>query len=224
MHQRKLAAKPRRNLTPEQRAKDHRYNLCKCGRYKGRASLMCWFCRTNRNRTEVSEKPFYIDNKPCRYIALTHGHVAIVSEHRYNDLSRLSWYPVKGKHTFYAAAYDPNGRTYTMMHNAVTGTKGVDHKNGNGLDNRDDNLRACTQSQNNGNSRPRVKNLCGFKGVKYRPESRLHWEARIGFEGKSTIIGNFATAEEAAKAYDRTAVKVFGQFARLNFTKPKCAH
>lgn len=43
------------------------------------------------------------------------------------------------------------------------------------------------------------------------------WYAYITFEGKRTHIGAFATAEEAAKAYDAEAIKLFGEFAQLNF-------
>ncbi|MEN6337259.1 MAG: AP2 domain-containing protein [Phycisphaerales bacterium] len=55
-----------------------------------------------------------------------------------------------------------------------------------------------------------------FKGVWF--EKRVgKWRATIHIKGKSIWIGHFATEEEAARAYDRRAVELFGEFARLNF-------
>jgi hypothetical protein len=88
----------------------------------------------------------------------------------------------------------------------------VDHINGDTLDNRRENIRLATASQNLCNRRPFGKS--GFKGVH---RTRTAWLARIGFDGKSLHLGSFQTAEEAAKAYDAKAKERYGEFARLNF-------
>ncbi len=96
----------------------------------------------------------------------------------------------------------------------------VDHANGDALDNRRSNLRICTASQNNQNSRRRGDNTSGFKGVTHRASlPRRPWVAKVHVDGRQIFVGYFATAEEAARAYDRAAIAHYGEFARLNFPR-----
>lgn len=91
--------------------------------------------------------------------------------------------------------------------------KFVDHINMNKLDNRKSNLRFCNKGQNSANSKIRVDNKTGFKGIfKY---SNDKWKARIG--GKH--IGSFASPEEAAMVYDLALLKKYDVFARTNFER-----
>jgi len=55
-----------------------------------------------------------------------------------------------------------------------------------------------------------------YKGVHWH---KLHkkWAARITFERKQIHLGYFLSEIEAAKAYDRAAIKYHGEFAYLNF-------
>lgn len=89
----------------------------------------------------------------------------------------------------------------------------VDHINGNKLDNRRENLRWASRSENNRNSKN--KGDRPFKGVVHN--RGLYWVAQIRLDGKNTHIGTFDSEIEAAKAYDAAAKKHFGDFARLNF-------
>jgi hypothetical protein len=89
----------------------------------------------------------------------------------------------------------------------------VDHVNGNGLDNRRENLRLATHSQNMAN-KPGW-GASGFKGVYAEPRGR--WRSRIMVEGRRVGLGMYPTAEEAAKAYDAAAREYFGEFAWTNF-------
>lgn len=91
----------------------------------------------------------------------------------------------------------------------------VDHKNGNKFDNRKENLRTCTKSQNAANSGPRSYK---YKGVTYNKINQ-NWNAQIKILYKKKHLGSFATIEEAARAYDSAAKKHFGEFAKLNFPK-----
>jgi len=43
------------------------------------------------------------------------------------------------------------------------------------------------------------------------------WEARISFNTKKIYLGSYKTKEEAARAYDKKAIELFGEFAQLNF-------
>lgn len=86
-----------------------------------------------------------------------------------------------------------------------------DHKNGDGLDNRRDNLRRATHSQNGANMRKHVDALHSrFLGVD-RHEDK--WRAR----SQEIYLGRFDTEEAAARAYDKHAAAAFGEFAALNF-------
>ena len=106
-----------------------------------------------------------------------------------------------------------------LMHRLIMNaqaTEDVDHRDGNGLNNRRKNLRPATVSQNLGNMR-RLRSDCssGFKGVTYIRKLGK-WQARIQFQGKRTVLGCFATKELAAQAYDEAAKRIFGEFAAPN--------
>lgn len=88
----------------------------------------------------------------------------------------------------------------------------VDHINRNTLDNRKENLRFATRAQQNAN-RTKGKSKSGFKGVTVDPNGTVKFVARYG--GKH--IGRYASAEDAARAYDAFAKETVGDFATLNF-------
>lgn len=89
----------------------------------------------------------------------------------------------------------------------------LDHKNNVGNDNRIDNLREVSRSQNNMNRLISSNNTSGFKGVS---KSKNRWFAQIQIDGLNRHLGRFRTAEDAAKAYDRAAIALFGEFAKTN--------
>jgi len=91
----------------------------------------------------------------------------------------------------------------------------TDHINGNSLDNRRSNLRICTMTQNNQNTRLSVDNTSGFKGVGYL-KSTKKWRAYITKNSKQIFLGTFFTKKKAALAYNVAAKQYFGEFARLN--------
>lgn len=90
----------------------------------------------------------------------------------------------------------------------------VDHIDGDGLNNQRGNLRVCTHAENLRNTRPYKGKR--YKGVTHRQRSG-NWEAYIQHpSGRQLHLGKFSTEEEAARAYDRAATELFGEFARLN--------
>lgn len=97
--------------------------------------------------------------------------------------------------------------------------KTVDHENGDGLDCRWHNLRAATVSQNNSNAPKNRRNTSGYKGVSFDRCSGK-WHARFRHLGKKLYAGQYATAEEAARAYDAAILPLRGEFAVLNFPAP----
>jgi len=104
------------------------------------------------------------------------------------------------------------------MHNFITGWPYVDHRNGNGLDNRRQNLRQATHAQNLANQKLSSRNVSGYKGVS-RNRNLDRWTATISPAGRSVYLGSFDTPQDAARAYDAAAVEHYAEFARLNFPR-----
>jgi hypothetical protein len=90
----------------------------------------------------------------------------------------------------------------------------VDHIDHDPLNNRIENLRAATMSQNRANSFGRKNNLSGVKGVYATPLGTFM--AKTRHKGQDVYLGTFATKDEAAAAYEAAAVRVFGEFARVH--------
>jgi hypothetical protein len=108
------------------------------------------------------------------------------------------------------------------MHQLILGTidkKGIiiDHINGDGLDNRKENLRICTHSQNHFNSNKYLITSSIYKGVTKVENGK--WIAHLSINKKHIYIGIYKRETDAAVAYDNAARKYFKDFARVNFPK-----
>lgn len=151
----------------------------------------------------------------------TLSRIAIVDYDDRHLLERFAWYTLSPERlTPYAASGKaPNHIGHRLLHRAVLNLacgQVADHRNGNGLDCRRDNLRPCTQLQNTHNRRPMRGSTSRHRGVSWRTVSNS-WVAQICIMGRNRRIGEFHTETDAARAYDAEAVKEFGEFARLNF-------
>lgn len=91
----------------------------------------------------------------------------------------------------------------------------VDHIDGNRKNNAINNLRFCTNSQNQMNSVKKPHTSSQFKGVSLHTSTNL-WIASVTKQGKRYHLGLFTDEIEAAKAYNKKAIELFGEFANLN--------
>lgn len=91
----------------------------------------------------------------------------------------------------------------------------VDHINGDPLDNRRENLRVATPSQNQANWRKKSPATSAYKGVSWHKGARK-WRATININGKQVHLGFYGEEEAAALAYDTAAERAYGEFACLN--------
>jgi hypothetical protein len=88
----------------------------------------------------------------------------------------------------------------------------IDHRNGDRQDNRIENLRIATHSQNGANARRHSRNTSGLKGASWMPK-RGKWQASITVRNKQIGLGYFDTKEEAHAAYLIAAREHQGEFA-----------
>jgi hypothetical protein len=154
----------------------------------------------------------------ARRIKLSWGKWAVIDAEDYARLSQYQWCAVEKARTCYAKTFDLDGAILSMHRVVANAPKGllVDHINHNGLDNRKSNLRLCTNSQNLQNKRPRSGCTSKYKGV-YWHKDRKKFCAKIHLNRKAIHLGYFKDEIEAAKAYDKKAIELFGEFAYLNF-------
>ena len=89
----------------------------------------------------------------------------------------------------------------------------IDHINGNKLDNRLENLRAVSQSQNSMNRKQRSDNTSGIKGVRWS-KHKQKWIGTVGMNYKNYSVGEFDSKEDAAIAVAALREKLHGEFAR----------
>lgn len=150
----------------------------------------------------------------ARWVQLGHARFALVDADDFARVTPSLW----SYYTVGYAARSAGGRKnkhVIYLHRFLVGAgdgEEVDHKNGNKLDYRRDNLRVTNRTGNTAN-RIGVIAGSGFRGVY---PCRKSWHA--GIKGKH--LGAFATQEEAARAYDKAARVIFGGMSRLNFPGP----
>lgn len=151
-----------------------------------------------------------------REIPLTQARIALVDDDDFERLMAVGKWQLATCGGRHYAQHGGNGWCVRMHVLLMGGIGMVDHINGDGLDNRRSNLRLATSSQNGANIPAPSHNTSGYKGVSlYKRTGR--WRAYAGANARH--LGYFATAEEAARAYDAAATETWGNFARLNFPR-----
>lgn len=150
--------------------------------------------------------------------AKRHG-IALVDDADFALVNQYQWcvsVAHSGNVTYAIRALKRDGaKTTQLMHRLIAGPGLVDHIDRNGLNNQRANLRPATYAQNAGNRTGVSGTSSKFKGVCWIKQSQK-WRASICVSGRTLYLGEYATEQEAALAYDSAAPVHFGEFARLN--------
>jgi hypothetical protein len=164
---------------------------------------------------------FKLGLQKARRIPLTRGKFAIVEPKDYYKLTQFRWYAEKHGKTFYAARVQ-SGKTIKMHRYIMKAPSHllVDHIDHNGLNNCRSNLRLCTVSQNTCNRFSLEGSTSKYKGVHWDKKLKK-WVVAIKLKGIYKYIGCFGNEIDAAKAYDRKASQLHGEFGCLNFPNEK---
>lgn len=149
------------------------------------------------------------------------GKFAIVDDDDFESLNQFKWHLCKG----YAGRIEYLGRENkqsirrgVFIHRVVTGAEPgqhTDHINGNKLDNRKSNLRACNRFQNLQNIGISKRNKSGYKGVHWHKKAGK-WVAEINAFGQRHYLGLFTELEQAAQAYKRKSQELHKEFSKTD--------
>jgi hypothetical protein len=143
--------------------------------------------------------------------------VTLIDDDDYEKCKELKLYlNCRGYAQFYI------GQKPVLLHRHVFGKdQDIDHVNGDALDNRKCNLRYTTISQNGMNRRKQKKPTSSkYKGVHYSKNAKK-WHAYLQWRRVPINIGYFVSEDDAARAYNKRALEMFGEFARLNIIETK---
>ena len=157
----------------------------------------------------------------AKLIPLTQGKFAIVDAEDYEELSQYKWHATKAGRTCYAMRR--KGEKLIRMHREIMGApKGLvcDHIDHNGLNNRKRNMRLCTQGQNCRNKSARKGCSSKYIGVSFDKHTQK-FSAKICVGFKKIWLGRFKSEILAAKARDKKAIELHGEFACLNFPEER---
>lgn len=141
---------------------------------------------------------------------------AMVDDDDYDWLNKYNWSVSNCDGWLYASARV--NKKSTQMHRLIMGVTDpkikTDHKDHDGFNCQRYNLRIATNSQNGANRTAKGKSK--YLGVFATCKSNK-WRAQIRTNGRFIHLGVFLLEEDAAKAYDKEAIKRHGEFANLNF-------
>jgi hypothetical protein len=132
----------------------------------------------------------------------------------YSLVQPYRWYVVIPRYGgFYAAT--STGKDM-FIHQLLLGIKDGDHKDRNGLNNRRNNLRPATRQQQQANHKKHSDGITSrYRGVSLHKQTNKY-RATIVFNDKQKHLGLFIEEADAARAFNKAAKELFGEFASLN--------
>lgn len=159
------------------------------------------------------------------YVTLTKGYEAIIDAADVPLVQHWLWHAhvVKRRDGSIRGVYARRNefidgkKSPIYLHRSLMGRPSeveVDHRDGDGLNNRRGNLREATHAENQCNGGLRDDNTSGFRGV-YWNQTRGKWYASIGVDGKRLYLGAFEALPDAAAAYAEASARLHGEFGRV---------
>lgn len=158
-----------------------------------------------------------------KHIPLTQGKFAVVDDADYEWLNQWKWYALKSRNTYYACRRIGSKKIY--LHRIIMDTPPgmeADHRDHNGLNCVRTNMRNCTHAENLRNQLSGKGGTSKYKGVYWHWAARK-WMARICHNGRLIYLGYYESEEAAARAYNKKAEELFGEFACLNIVERNIA-
>lgn len=157
-------------------------------------------------------------------LKLRDGDITLVDEEDFAELSKWRWYSRNGYVLRVMLSSEEGyhrGRKVSMHRVIMNCPNGfeVDHIDGNGLNNRRENLRVVTHLQNAANKRSNANTSSKYRGVNWCKKDK-RWRAQIMYKYVPYHLGNFESEVDAALAYDTKAREFWKEFGRYNFPLP----
>ncbi len=151
------------------------------------------------------------------YVPLTKGYEAVIDAADVPLVEGRNWRALVAKHTVYAMRSGPAPEERGIyLHRFLMGEpegKEIDHRDGDGLNNRRENLRTASHAENARNRFRTRPSKSGVKGV--RPsENGLRWRASIVTDGRRVGLGTYACITAARVAYAKASAELHGEFGR----------
>lgn len=185
------------------------------GHVQGRGCPECRYINSSKNKKAHHlnlKSENIVQPEEYKLIPLDKGAVAKVDNEDFEKVIQYGWYICRG--------YATNTRI-GHMHRFIMQPEGdlvVDHINHDKSDNRKENLRVCSRAENSRNRKIKGGMYSQYKGV---TKGAGKYHGRVTYNYKPYHLGSFDTEEEAAKAYDKKALELFGEFYKLNFPELK---
>lgn len=152
-------------------------------------------------------------------VELTQGQWTILNTDDWEKIKCYKWYVIweEKMKSFYATTTIKKKVVY--LHRIIMDSYDtkihIDHKSHDTLDNRRENLRKTTHQRNHFNTKLPITNTSGYKGVWWN-KLRNKWGSQIKINRKKIHLGLFLDPKDAARAYDKKALELFGEFAFTN--------
>ncbi len=201
-----------------------KYQSCGCIICTCENEEQCQGCGAKTCGYHSRNAQFPLEKDPCpdcgykRVNLSGTGKYALVDEEDFERVNQYKW-RIDEKGRACRNAWVDGKQQNIKMHRFIMNTPKnmlTDHIDYNLLNNRKSNLRICTAAQSSAHRRAIPNTSSKYKGVSWCAE-REKWEAHIKQSYKGKWLGRYDTEIEAAKAYDHTAKKLFGEYAELNF-------